>query len=444
MPWLFEMNQKLNIPFDQMGQYCYQLAEKLWPINRSLTGDGVRQTLAILKSEIPELQVSEVPSGTSVFDWTIPQEWKIRQAYIEDESGHRWIDFANHNLHVMGYSTPVDQWMSREELEPYLYSLPNQPTAIPYVTSYYAPRWGFCLSQQQRDALPDGRFHVVIDSELFDGHLTYAECYLPGQTEQEILLSTYICHPSMANNELSGPVVTTALIQYLKSIERRYSYRIVFVPETIGSIAYLSKHLSVMKRNTVAGLVVTCVGDPFHYSYLSTRQGNHLIDRVAKHVLLKIEPNYKYYSFLDRGSDERQYGSPLVNLPVGSIMRSKYADFLEYHSSLDNLSFVTPAGLQGGFDAIRQSLLILEKNRYPKVTVFCEPQLGKRGLYPTVSFSGSSSHVRLMTNVLAYADGSMSLFDMAELFRCDFFELDAICSKLEEEQLVISSFQSQD
>ncbi len=426
------------------GVEMFALAEKLWPINRSLTGDGVRQTLAVLKSEIPELQISEVPSGTSVFDWTIPQEWKIRQAYIEDESGHRWIDFANHNLHVMGYSTPVDQWMTRQELEPYLYSLPNQPTAIPYVTSYYAPRWGFCLSQQQRDALPDGRFHVVIDSELFDGHLTYAECYLPGQTEQEILLSTYICHPSMANNELSGPVVTTALVQYLKSIDRRFSYRIVFVPETIGSITYLSKHLHIMQKNTVAGLVVTCVGDERNYSYLSTRQGNHLIDQAAHHVLSKIDVGYKKYSFLARGSDERQYGSPLVNLPVGSLMRTKYGHYPEYHTSLDNLGLITPEGLQGGFEAIRQTIDVLEKNRYPKVTVFCEPQLGKRGLYPTVSYAGSTANVRLMTNLIAYADGSMSLLDMAKLFGCRFKELDLICSKLEEEQLVISSFQPQD
>lgn len=415
-----------------VGSVMYQLCKELWPITRSITGDGVRETLSILQRELPDLKIYAVESGTNVFDWQVPNEWNISDAYIEDEQGQRIIDFKENNLHVVGYSTPVDKWVGLEELEMHLYSLPEQPDAIPYVTSYYKERWGFCITHAMRQQLREQKYHVVIKSVLKPGVLNYAELIIPGKKSQEILISTYVCHPSMANNELSGPVVVTQLAKYIQDNKNRnYTYRMVFIPETIGSITYLSKNGEHLKKNVIAGFNVSCVGDDRCYSYLPSRKGDTLSDRVAIAALNSIDRNFKRYTWLSRGSDERQYCAPGIDLPIATIMRSKYGEYPEYHTSLDDLiNVVTPDGLNGGFNALKMALDIIETNAYPKIEVFCEPQLGKRDLYPTLSTKESGAKVRAMMNLITYSDGSKSLLEISELIGEDYFSLLGIVKKL--------------
>lgn len=413
------------------GADMHQWATDLFPICRSLTGDGVRSTLNYLQRLLPALNVYEVPSGTRAFDWEVPREWVIRDAYIADVEGNRLVDFNTNNLHLVGYSTSVDAVFSRAELDEHLYSLPELPHAIPYVTSYYRETWGFCLTHDQRVNLGDGPFRVLIDSEHKIGSLTYGELVIPGDSSDEILLSTYVCHPSMANNELSGPVVTTALARWILGLENRhYTYRIVMVPETIGSVVYLSLHLRHLQEHLKAGWVLTCIGDDRAYSYLPSPSGATFADRVSKKVMSKSNHRFDEYSFLDRGSDERQYCSPGVDLPVVSLMRSKYGTYPEYHTSLDDLSLVTPSGLQGGLDMMKAVIDDLESSPRWRSTVLGEPQMGKRGLYPTTSTSTSAHEVYDMMNVLAFCDGTHDTEELASICSITVSKAEEIVNKL--------------
>lgn len=410
--------------YPAIGAHIHQLAQRLWPICRSLTGNGVRETLNILGEHLPALTIHEVKSGSQVFDWEVPKEWNIRDAYIKDPQSNKIVDFNTNNLHVMGYSTPIHETMDLAALKSHLFSLPSQPNAIPYITSYYSKHWGFCLTQQQLDTLQPGDYEVYIDSTLEDGHLTYGELLIPGESKKEVFLSTYVCHPSMANNELSGPVVTTFLAKWLLSLpKRKYSYRIVFIPENIGSVTYLAKNLDIMKERTIAGFNVTCIGDERAYSYLPSRAENTQSDIVAQHVLTHFAPQYQHYPFIESGSDERRYCAPGVDLPIASIMRSKYGVYPEYHTSLDDLEFVTPKGLAGGFEALRKCLECIEHNDYLQTTVICEPQLGKRGLYPSLSTIETNDQVRDMMNLISYADGTRSLVEIASKIKVPVWNL---------------------
>ncbi len=428
-----------------------QFANKIFSICRSLTGEGVRQTLDYINQELLvdnlTLTIHGVPTNdnstgknATAFDWELPKEWQINSAYVADMHGNRIIDFNDNNLHVMGYSLPIDEILTLEDLKQIIYTIPECPEVIPYVTSYYKERVGFCMAHKQLESLSDEKYHAFIDSKLFDGVLNYGELIIKGESTDEILLSTYICHPSMANNEVSGICVLTALAKFISKIPNRYyTYRVLFVPETIGSIIYISQHLQTLKKTLKAGYIVTCVGDNRAYSYLESRNANTLADRAAKHVLSHKQPDFVTYSYLDRGSDERQYNAPGVDLPVCSIMRTKYAAYPEYHTSADNLSIISNEGLNGALDIYKDIIILLENNFKYEVQCLCEPQLGKRGLYPTESYKGSAQHVREMMNFIAYSDGKIDLIEQAEKIGTYGISLIPIIEKLIKYNLLTSN-----
>jgi len=419
-----------------IGQEILDFAKVIFPINRSLTGEGVRETFRHIQEHLPGLTVHAVPSGTEAFDWVVPNEWEITEAYIENSSGKRLVDFANNNLHVVGYSTAVDVSLSLDELQEHLHSLPDKPEAIPYVTSYYSDRWGFCLTHLQRAALVPDTYRAVIRARKFQGVMNYAELIIPGESSKEVFLSTYICHPSMANNEVSGPSVLTFVAKWLQSAPRHFTYRLVFLPETIGAIYYLSQHLEHLRQHVHVGFNISCVGDDRNYSFVSSRKGQTLADRIASHILPILSPSYVRHSFLERASDERQYGSPLVDLPLVSLSRTKYGCYDEYHTSLDNFDVVTSAGLEGGFNMISSCIQTAESNRTYIARFPCEPQLGKRGLYPTLGGGKVSASVDVLLNVLSYCDGETDLLTLAEICGLSIFDVADAAKTLEEHGLI--------
>jgi aminopeptidase-like protein len=413
-----------------LGQEIHDLVRELYPICRSITGDGVRETLSRLGRYLP-LQVHEVPSGTRVFDWVVPREWNIRGAHVSNSSSQKVIDFENSNLHVLSYSVPIRERMLLRDLRPHLHTLPERPDWIPYRTSYYNEAWGFCLSQRQFDALADDEYEVVIDSTLEDGFLTYGEAVMSGEISDEILISCHTCHPSLANDNLSGLGVAAFLAQALATTPHRYTYRFLFVPGTIGSITWLSRNEDKVP-GIKHGLVLACVGDPGAPSYKRSRRGNAEIDRAALHVLAHSCRPFRERGFSPQGYDERQYCSPGFDLPVGCFSRTPHGQFPEYHTSADNLDFVRPEALHESFQICLEILQVLEKNQtYKNLFPKCEPQLGRRGLYRrTGGFSNTEKEELALLWVLNLSDGNHALLDIAERAQMPFSVIERAANDL--------------
>lgn len=397
----------------KIGQDLHRFAAELYPICRSITGDGIRRTLALIRDRIP-LETVDVPTGTAVFDWTVPQEWNIRDAYIKLSGGERIVDYRRCNLHVLNYSVPVNAVMPLRELRHHLFTIPDHPQWIPYRTSYYERNWGFCLSHDQMSQLAEGAYEVCIDSTLEDGHMTYGECYVSGRSTDEILISCHVCHPALANDNLSGIGVATFLAQFLSQQKLHYSYRFLFVPGTIGAITWLARN-----RETAGhirhGLVLTCLGDAGGFHYKKSRRGDAEIDRVAAHVLGHCGEPAQIQEFSPYGYDERQYCSPGFNLPVGCLMRSVWGTFPEYHTSADNLEFISPRQLSQSLRVCTAILDVLERNhRYRNMNPYCEPQLGRRSLYRSTGGDSVGAEISARLWVLNLSDGEHSLLDIAE------------------------------
>ncbi len=418
------------------------LAKKLYPINRSITGKGIIQTLKIVKKKhLPKLNIKKIRSGTKVYDWRIPPEWNIKNAYIKDESGKKIVDYKRNNLHIVSYSRKISKYVDKKELDKHLFSIPKKPKAIPYVTSYYKSFWGFCISHKERKKIKGNKFFVRIDSNFNKkGHLPYGELYLKGKSSKEILISTYICHPSMANNEISGPVVSTFIAKYCKNIRKKYSMRFIFVPETIGAIAYINKNFKNLKRNVIASYCLTCIGDERNYSIILSKYGNDLSDLTALEALKKLKIKYKKYTYLDRGSDERQFNSFGVEIPMTVISRTKFGNYPEYHTSLDNFSVVTENGLKGGYRVVKKIVNLLQNKILPYSKIICEPMLSKRKLYPTrsaLSKSKIDQNIRNILSFMSYSNGKNDLEKISNLISLSKSETKKIFKLLLKQKLII-------
>ena len=419
------------------GFQIYKWAKQIFKFNRSLTGSGTVETLNFIKKKLPNFKIKKIKSGTKVYDWTIPLEWNVKKAYIEDLKGNKLIDFNDNNLHLVGYSTPINKVIQFKELKKRLHTIKKMPNAIPYRYSYYTKDWGFCLQHNKLKKFKDKKYRVVIDSSLKKGNMHYGEILIKGKSSKEILLSTYICHPSMGNNEVSGPVLLARLAKYLLTIKNlHYSYRIIFVPETIGAITYINKNYKILKKNVVAGYIVSCVGDNNAYSYLETKEKNSLSDKIAKTAFKLKNLTFKNYSFLQRGSDERQFNSPGVNLNIGSIMRTRHGAYKEYHTSLDNLDFISPSGFQGAFDIYTFVFDLLEKNRVYKNLKTGEPFFTKYRLRSDTIGNGFNINSLNISNICAYLDGNIDLIDLSKLLSLNFYEVVKIIKILKNNKII--------
>ncbi len=422
----------------------FELAKsKLFPINRSLTGRGVRKTLKIIKNEFPSLNIKKIRSGKKVFDWKIPAEWNIHNAYILDKKKNKIIDYKKNNLHIVGYSKPINKYLKKRELLKKLYSLKNQKNAIPYITSYYKKDWGFCIKHAQKKKIEkfyksQDLFKVLINTNFNkNGYLNYGELVIKGKSKNEILITTYICHPSMANNELSGPIVSMSLINFFKKKKMNNTLRFIFVPETIGSIAYLHKNLKKLKKNVIGGYLLTCVGDNKNHSCKLSKFENSPCDNALLEAYKKNKIKFKKYSFTDGRSDERQYNSPGINIPLTSIFRTKYGEFSEYHTSLDNFNLVSLKGIKGSIKISKSAILILDKKIFPKYKLLCEPHMVKRKIFPTLSNKNSKTKLmRNYLNFLQFSDGNHSLQQISKILNISLIKTTQIFKFLKKKKLV--------
>tara|TARA_B100000989_G_scaffold298400_1_gene287526 strand:- start:20045 stop:21334 length:1290 start_codon:yes stop_codon:yes gene_type:complete len=407
------------MPVAISGKTIYGWAKHLFPYNRSLTGEGNLKTFKFIKNKLKNLKLLKFPTNKKVFDWKVPYVWNVKDAYLANHKNFKIVDFKKNNLHLVGYSHPVNKNVSFKELEKHLHYIKKQPNAIPYITSYYKKYWGFCLSYKQFKKLNKNKdYYVRVQSSFKKGFMHVGEILIKGRSKKEILLSTNICHPSMGNNELSGLVTTMAITKYLQSKKiLNYSYRILFLPETIGSISYINKNLAKLRKNTIGGLNIVCTGDEGDFSFLPSKYQNSLFEKIALNTLKKYIKNVKKYSFLDRGSDERQYCSPGINLPVCSIMRSKYGKYKEYHTSLDNLKFISAKGLGKSYKIIKLFLAEFENTKIYINTNMCEPFLSKYNLYPTISDKKSFQNTKLIKNILTYCDGKNDVSAISKLIK---------------------------
>ena len=423
----------------------YNLGKKiLFPICRSITGNGIKKTLKIIKNEFPKLKIYHVKSGKKIFDWKVPPEWNVKNACVIDSKDKKIIDFKKNNLHLVSYSIPINKTITKRKLLQHLHFNKKMPVAIPYLTSYYKKYWGFCTTYNHRKKIQQNyktndKFRVVIDSVLKkNGQLSYGELLIPGKSKKEILVSTYICHPSMANNELSGPIVSMALIKYFMKKKLEKTLRFIFIPETIGSIVFLNKNLKYLKENLVGGYNLSCIGDDRMHSCMFSKYASSPSDKSLREAYKKLNIKPKIYNFLDRGSDERQYNSPGIDLPITSIFRSKYGTYLEYHTSLDNFNIVNINGLNGGYLVARTAIKILLKKIIPKVKILCEPNMGKRGLYPTLSGNKLKHFTKDLMNFLTYSDGKNDLKNISKLIKKNYPQTKKIYKLLLKEKLLIN------
>ena len=426
-----------------MKKYFELGKKKLFPICRSLTGQGIKKTLNIIKNEFPSLKIKKIKSGSKVFDWKIPDEWNIKDAYVKDKYRRKIIDFKKNNLHLIGYSQPVKKKITKKELYKNIFFLKSQPDAIPYITSYYKKYWGFCLTYNQKKIIDKKYsnkdfFEVFIDSSFNkNGFMSYGELVLKGKSSQEILISTYVCHPSMANNELSGPIVSMALIDHFRKKKLEKTLRFLFIPETIGSIAYIFKNLKHMKENIIGGYNLSCIGDERKHSCMLSKYKNSPSDFALINAYKKLKiKNYKVYSFLKRGSDERQYNSPGIDIPISSIFRSKYGTYPEYHTSLDNFNLVTLNGLKGGFQVAKTAINILLKLVVPKAKILCEPHMTKYNLYPTLSTKKINNLKNQYMDFLQFSDGKNTIEEISKKIKLKLSKVKKIYKLLKVNQII--------
>ncbi len=402
---------------------------KLFKLNRSLTGAGTKKTLRLIKKNFPILKINKVKSKTKVFDWAVPSEWNVKKAYIEDIKGKKIVDFKINNLHLVGYSSPIKKIITKKKLLNHIFTNKKIPNAIPYITSYYKKTWGFCMSHNNflnfhKKYKNSDKFKVLIDSRFNNkGFLEYGELVIKGSSKQEILITTYICHPSMANNELSGPIVSMSLISYFLKKKLNKTLRFIFIPETIGSITYINKNFQKLKSNVIGGYNISCVGDENKFSCILSKYGRSPSDFALLETFKKFNSKFKKYSFLDRGSDERQFNSPFIDLGITTICKSKFGNFKEYHTSLDNFSFVTKKGIYQSFKIVKESIKNLSETEIPVSKVICEPHLSKRKLYPTLSkvskFDKNSIESKNILNFLQYSDKTNSIYQISKLIKLD-------------------------